>query len=131
MSASDPANRQETETLLRAAVLFKFGGMEEAEPFVGSPVYAQALRRLLEAVTGSTAEVGDTRHAEGWRSTYRLSRHHDRWDFVAAYAARHPQWAVMGPEERRAWIDVVASPYWLEDEEYGAMGEAVDERTAT
>lgn len=130
MNAPEPADRQETETLLRACVLFKFSGAEDADPFVGSPVYARALRKLLEAAVRVAVEAGDPRRAEGWRTTYRLSGHRERWDLVVTYAARHPEWTALGSEERREWIDVIASPYWLEEKEYHMLVEAVDRRSA-
>ncbi|MEU1941783.1 hypothetical protein ABZ554_04805 [Streptomyces sp. NPDC020125] len=123
-----PAGSQrENETLLRAAVLFKFGGTPDADIYLGSPPLAAALHRLLQSVVQAATQAGGTKEAEGWRRTYRLAGHAERWNTVAAYAARHPRWDSLGSQERRDWIDVIASPYWLSEEEYGDLIQAAEE----
>jgi hypothetical protein len=39
---------QELEAVFRANVLFKFSGSEDADVFLGSPVMAEALNRMLD-----------------------------------------------------------------------------------
>jgi hypothetical protein len=110
------SDAKEAETLLRAAVLFKFEGGEEAGVFTGSPVFAKGVRSLLDAVAESARSREGADRAEKWRAIYRLDGHRERWEFVAGYAARHPGWRSMTAAERDDWIDTVAAPYWLNEE---------------
>ncbi|WP_367125677.1 hypothetical protein [Streptomyces phytohabitans] len=115
------------EALLRAAVVFKFSKGSEADIYVGSPRYAAALRAMLEAVVAGRMAASDPESAEGWRKAYRLSAHRERWQMVAAYVQRHPDWGSMSEEEAAGWVSVVASPYWLSESEtrrMAGLGEA-------
>lgn len=111
----------EAETLLRAAVIFKFEGGAAAEIFLGSPHFANSVTSLLESITSTYTEEGEQGNAQDWRETYRLSGHHERWDRVSHRAPTHPKWASLSEEEKRAWVDVLAAPYWLEDRDYARI----------
>ncbi|WP_030617474.1 hypothetical protein [Streptomyces sclerotialus] len=114
------------EALLRASVLFKFEAPEEADPFVGSPRFAEALTSLLESIVQGYVEAGQQGKADAWRATYRLSARSDRWRYVAEYATRHPGWSSLRDEERANWVATVAAPYWLDDGENARMSEQID-----
>ncbi|WP_129840743.1 hypothetical protein [Streptomyces sp. RFCAC02] len=101
------------EALLRAAVLFKFEGGTDAEPYVGSPAYARALDRLLDAVVTAHREEGRGGTADRWAGLYRLSGHAERAEFVRRWSRRHPRWEELDDAGRREWLGVLAAPYRL------------------
>lgn len=120
------SNDLEIQTMLRAAVVFKFDGGADSELFVGSPVFASGVRALLDSVIESCVQHGDERRAEGWRKTYRLSGHAERWRFVIEQAGCHPKWESLTHSDRKAWVDTVASPYWLSEDEFDSLQREVD-----
>jgi hypothetical protein len=106
------------EALLRAAVLFKFDGGPDAEPYAGSPQYAEALDALLTAVVEGHRAAGRDGMARRWADLYRLGGHAERRALVRERARRHPDWATLGEADRRAWVAVVAAPYRVSDDDY-------------
>lgn len=106
---------QELEAAFRANVLFKFGGSEDADVFLGSPVMSLALNRMLDAIQAYWLESGNSRRAEGWRDLYVLSKAKRHVDLIASYAPRHPKWASMTRREQLDWLQVIASPYRVDD----------------
>ncbi|MCK1795604.1 hypothetical protein MTQ01_06200 [Streptomyces sp. XM4193] len=111
----------EAEALLRAAVIFKFDGGESAEVFSGSPHFANSLTILLESITSHYAVEGKSSKSKAWRETYRLSGNSERLEWVAHQAPTHPKWESLTDDEKRSWIDTLAAPYWLEDEDYARI----------
>ncbi|WP_052848959.1 hypothetical protein [Streptomyces avicenniae] len=105
------------EALLRAAVLFKFDGGSDAEPYVGSPPYAHAVRRLLAAVADGHRAAGREGTARRWLDLYRLGGHDERLLFVREFARRHPDWDTLDDAARRAWVETVAAPYTVSDDD--------------
>lgn len=87
--------------------------------YVGSPQYAAALRALLDAVVAQHKSAGESGVASRWLDTYDLAASPERSRFVHAYALKHPKWATMDMVQRKAWVDVVAAPYRIKDEDYG------------
>jgi hypothetical protein len=118
-------DRGSVEALLRASVLFKFESPGEADPFIGSPQFSEALAALLESIVHSYAESGLKGKSDAWRDTYRLSARSDRWQCVAEYTSRHPNWSSLSSEEHANWIATVAAPYWLDANENIQMSEQV------
>lgn len=117
--------RDSVEALLRAGVIFKFEGGDDADPFVGSPFYAEALENLLTSIVDALRAEGDEKKADQWRELYRLPLRPDRWEFAARYCASHPRWAAMSPDARREWAATVAAPYRLSPEEWPDFDERV------
>ncbi|MEV0603005.1 hypothetical protein AB0I82_27450 [Streptomyces sp. NPDC050315] len=107
-------------------MLFKFEASGEADPFVGSPQFSEALASLLESIVHSYTEAGQQGKADAWRHTYRLSTRSDRWQYVAEYATRHPGWLSLSAEERANWIATVSAPYWLDANENAQISEQID-----
>ena len=61
------------ETAFRASVIFTFSGDYDADIFLGSPIMAEALNRMLAAIQEYWLAAGDPRKAEGWRDLYVVS----------------------------------------------------------
>ncbi len=55
------------ETAFRAGVMFKFSGDHDADVFLGSPVMADALNRMLVAIQEYWSAAGKRPRAERWR----------------------------------------------------------------
>lgn len=108
------------ETAFRAGVIFKFSGDLDADIFLGSPVMAEALSRMLGAIQAYWVAAGKTPRAESWRELYVVSNaKRDNYkrvaDMISAYAPRHPQWAAITRREQLDWLQVIAAPYRLDD----------------
>lgn len=101
------------ETAFRAGVLFKFSGDYDADIFLGSPIMAEALNRMLVAIQEYWFAAGNPRKAEGWRNTYSSAAH--LANVISSYAPRHPKWAEMTRIEQLDWLQVIAAPYRLDD----------------
>ncbi|MGP3968013.1 hypothetical protein [Streptomyces sp. 6N223] len=108
------------EALLRGTVLFKFD-CPQAEMYVGSPQHSEAASLLLQAVIDEYRRSGKEEVAKRWEKHYLLSNHPERREFVGQYARRHPKWASMDTQQRKAWIDTVAAPYRISDEDYQSI----------
>jgi hypothetical protein len=106
----------ELETAFQAMVLFKFGGSERADIFVGSPVMASALETMLSAIEDGWGEAGYAGKASQWRDWATLSRSVGEHEQIAAYLVRHPEWDSMSRAEKLDWLRVVAAPYRLDDD---------------
>jgi len=106
---------QELEAAFPANVLFKFGGSEDADVFLGSPVMSRALNRMLDAIQAYWLASGNSRRAEGWRDLYVLSKAKHHVGLIASYAPRHPKWASMTRREQLDWLQVIASPHRVDD----------------
>lgn len=106
------------ETLLRAAVLFKFEGGEEAEIYAGSPHFAHSVNRLLDGVVQAYRASGKEGMAQRWENLYQLARHDERRKFVRDFARKHPDWETMSEQQRMEWVDVIAAPYKVSDNDY-------------
>jgi hypothetical protein len=106
---------QELETAFRAAVLFKFGNSRDADVFLGSPVMARALTQMLNAIQEHWSSAGHPRRAESWRDLYAVSKAERHAVLIASYAPRHPKWDAMTRREQLEWLQVIASPYRLDD----------------
>lgn len=104
----------ELETAFRAAVLFKFGGSADADVFLGSPIMARALTRMLDAIQEYWTGAGHWRRAESWRDIYVVSAATRHVELIASYAPRHPEWAVLTRHEQLEWLQVIAAPYRLD-----------------
>jgi len=109
------AEVQELETAFRANVLFKFGGSEDADVFLGSPVMANALSRMLDAIQEHWSKAGNSRRAESWRDLYMVSKIERHVNLISSCAIRHPKWALMTRGEQLDWLRVIASPYRLDE----------------
>lgn len=118
MSSIEFPDNRSVEALLRASVVFKFECPEESEMYVGSPQYAAALRAILDAVVAQHKAAGASGVASRWLDTYDLAASPERSRFVHDYALRHPKWATMDEHQRKAWVDVVAAPYRIKEEDY-------------
>lgn len=103
------------ETAFRAGVLFKFSGDLDADVFLGSPVMAEALNRMLGAIQEYWSAAGKPSKAERWRDLYVLSNAKRHVDVISSYAPRHPKWAAMTRREQLDWLQVIAAPYRLDD----------------
>ena len=108
------------ETAFRAGVIFKFSGDDDADIFLGSPIMAEALNRMLGAIQEYWFAAGTPRKAEGWRDLYVVSNakrdNYERLvDLMTSYAPRHPEWATMTRREQLDWLQVIAAPYRLDD----------------
>lgn len=103
------------ETAFRAGVLFKFSGDHDADIFLGSPVMAEALGRMLGAIQEYWSAAGIPRKAESWRDLYVLSNAELHADVISSYALRHPKWAAMTRREQLDRLQVIAAPYRLDD----------------
>lgn len=101
------------ETAFRAAVLFKFSGDHDANIFLGSPVMAEALNRMLGAIQEYWTAAGNPRRAEGWRDVYSNAEH--LADVISSEAPSHPKWTTMTRREQLDWLQVLAAPYRLDD----------------
>lgn len=106
---------RELEAAFRANVLFKFSGSSDADVFLGSPVMAEALRRMLDAIEEYWSTAGNSRRAESWRDLYLVSKVERHVDLITAHALQHPKWASMVRQEQLEWLQVVAAPYRLDD----------------
>ena len=106
---------QELETALRAGVLFKFSGTGDADVFLGSPVMARALDRMLNAIQDHWSAAGDQRRAESWRDLYVVSKAERHVPLISSCALSHPKWNTMTRREQLEWVQVIASPYRLDD----------------
>ena len=110
----------ELETAFRAGVLFKFSGDYDADIFLGSPVMAEALSRMLGAIQEYWSAAGQSPRAQRWRDLYVVSNakrdNYERVvDLISSHAPRHPQWAAMTRREQLDWLQVLAAPYRLDD----------------
>lgn len=110
----------ELETAFGAGVLFKFSGDADAEIFLGSPVMAEALSRMLGAIQDYWTAAGNSRVAQRWRDLYVVSNakrdNYERHiDLIASHAPSHPKWAEMTRREQLDWLQVIAAPYRLDD----------------
>jgi hypothetical protein len=103
------------ETAFRAGVMFKFSGDLDAYIFMESPVMAEALNRMLDAIQEYWSAAGKRPQAERWRDLYVLSNATLYADEISAYADRHPQWAAMTRREQLDRLQVIAAPYRLDD----------------
>jgi hypothetical protein len=108
------------ETAFRAGVIFKFSGDADADIFLGSPIMAEALNRMLGAIQEYWFAAGNPRKAERWRDLYVVSNaKRDNYkrlvDLITSYAPRHPVWAAMTRREQLDWLHVIAAPYRLDD----------------
>jgi hypothetical protein len=106
---------QELETVFRANVLFKFSGSEDADVFLGSPVMSGALDRILDAIQEHWSTAGNSQRAESWRDLYVVSNIERHVDLISSCALRHPKWASMTRREQLEWLQVITSPYRLND----------------
>lgn len=79
------------ETAFRAGVLFKFSGDHDADDFLGSPVMAEALSRMLGAIQEHWKAVGKAPRAKSWRDLYVLSNATLFADVISSDAVRHPK----------------------------------------
>ena len=110
----------ELETAFRAGVIFKFSGDADADIFLGSPVMAEALSRMLGAIQEYWSAAGKPRRAESWRDLYVVSNakrdNYERVaDAISSEALSHPQWAAMTRREQLDLLQVIAAPYRLDD----------------
>ncbi|MGV9663750.1 hypothetical protein [Nocardia niigatensis] len=112
---------QSVEALLRAAVIFKFDCQGESHLYAGSPQFAEAVNSLLATVVQSYRESGDERRAKNWEELYVLDNNHDRFEFVKSYSRKHPQWNAMDDGDKKAWLDLVAAPYRIQQGDYAAL----------
>jgi hypothetical protein len=112
---------QELETALRALVLFKFSGANDADIYVGSPVMAGAMNSMLAAIENYWMSSGNSKRAEAWRDLYVLSNAEHRTEAIKAYAARHPKWNSMNRDEKVSWLKVIAAPYALDGGDLGSL----------
>lgn len=103
------------ETAFRAGILFKFSGDHDADVFLGSPVMAEALNRMLGAIQEYWSTAGIPLRAKERRDWYVLSKAQLYVDVIASYALRHPKWAAMTRREQLDWLQVIAAPYRLDD----------------
>ena len=108
------------ETAFRAGVIFKFSGDADADIFLGSPVMAEALSRMLGAIQEYWFAAGNPRKAEGWRDLYVVSNakrdNYERLaDVISSYAPSHPKWTTMTRREQLDWLQVIAAPYRLDE----------------
>lgn len=101
------------ETAFRAGVIFKFSGDYDANIFLGSPIMAEALNRMLGAIQEYWFAAGNLRKAEGWRNTYSSAAH--LASVISSYASRDPEWATLTRREQLEWLQVFAAPYRLDD----------------
>lgn len=120
-------NIQELETAFRANVLFKFSGSEDADVFLGSPVMSRALDQMLDAIQEHWSTAGNQRRAESWRGWYVISKAERHVDLIASYAGRHPKWDAMTRREQLEWLQVIASPYSLDDSGVALFGRILKE----
>ncbi|MBF6425282.1 hypothetical protein IU440_11365 [Nocardia cyriacigeorgica] len=106
------------EALLRACVVFKFKCTGESDLYIGSPLYAAAVNSVFNTVIDYHISAGRSDIANKWIETYDLERHPERAEFVREYALKHPKWGSLDGQQRRDWVDVVAAPYRISDEDY-------------
>ncbi|WP_037577627.1 hypothetical protein [Phaeacidiphilus oryzae] len=111
----------QVESLLKASITFKFDGTEEAQIFVMSPIYGAALGRLRDGLFDAMRSGGESGKIERVSAWYRLSHHTHRWHFVVRSAKAHPKWGVMDAAERREWVEVVASPFTVDDDVFAEI----------
>ncbi|MFF3228183.1 hypothetical protein ACFYV7_35690 [Nocardia suismassiliense] len=121
MIAVDFADSASLEALLRASVLFKFECPQESHMFAGSPAYAEGVNRLLAAIISEHRQSGREAIANSWATTYLLANHPERLAFVKNYAQGLGKWASLDMSQRRDWVDVVAAPYKIREEEYEGL----------
>ncbi|WP_416566119.1 hypothetical protein [Nocardia testacea] len=110
---------QDLEVAFKALVLFKFSEDCEADVFVGSPVMAEAVKTMLNAIEAHWSSVGREDKAREWRELYSapsLERRVDRVNLVAEYVERSRKWELLTREERLQWLRVAIAPYELDDE---------------
>lgn len=108
------------ETAFSAGVLFKFSGDADAEIFLGSPIFAEALSKMLGAIQEYWSAAGQRPRAERWRDLYVVSNaKRDNYlrhvDLISSRAPSHPKWATMTRREQLDWLQVLAAPYRLDD----------------
>ncbi len=103
------------ETAFRAGVLFKFSGDADADIFLGSPVMAEALSRMLGAMQEYWSAAGNPRKVEGLRDWYMVSNAKHLADVISSYAPSHPKWTTMTRREQLDWLQVLAAPYRLDE----------------
>jgi hypothetical protein len=111
----------QVESLLKASIVFKFDGLEEAQIFVMSPIYGAALGRLRDGLIEATRSNGDFGKAERAVAWYRLGHQEHRWRFVARSARMHPKWSSMDSAARREWVESVASPFTVDDDVFAEI----------
>jgi hypothetical protein len=70
---------------------------------------------MLDAIQAYWLESGNSRRAEGWRQLYMFSNAKRHVDVIDSYAPRHPKWAMMTRREQLDWLQVIASPYRVDD----------------
>lgn len=110
----------ELETAFGAGVLFKFSGSDAADIFLGSPVMAEALNRMLGAIQEYWSAAGKSRGKERWLDQFVVSNakrdNYERHvELISSYAPRHPKWDAMTRREQLDWLQVIAAPYRLDD----------------
>lgn len=117
----------ELETTLRAVVLFKFGGSDEADIYLGSPILAAAASALLASIEHHWKVVGNHRRADDWHNLYQAANLGPRADRIAAEAPRHPMWATMSRSARVEWLQLLAAPYRLDEQSLGPFETLIGE----
>ncbi|MFI7001150.1 hypothetical protein [Nocardia sp. NPDC050175] len=106
----------ELEVAFRAMATFKFSGSEDADIFMGSPIMASALEKMLSAIADGWDQEGYAGKATNWRDWYALSSAGERQvERISAYLPQHPEWESMSRVERFEWLRIVAAPYRLDD----------------
>jgi len=88
-------NILQLETAFRAGILFKFSGDHDADIFLGSPIMAEALNRMLGAMQEYWSAAGNPRKAESLRDWYVLSKASLFADVISSEALSHPKWTAM------------------------------------
>lgn len=108
-------NILQLETAFRAGILFKFSGDHDADIFLGSPIMAEALNRMLGAMQEYWSAAGNPRKAESLRDWYVLSKASLFADVISSEALSHPKWTAMTRREQLDWLQVIAAPYRLDE----------------
>ena len=101
---------QGLETAFRALVIFKFSGDDDANVFLGSPVMADAVNRMLAAIEEYWVAAENQKRADDWRDLYILSNVKRHRDLISLYLPSHNNWSNLSRFERLEWLRVIASP---------------------
>ncbi|MET8994374.1 hypothetical protein [Amycolatopsis sp. NPDC004169] len=117
----------ETRILIAAIVRAKFDNPSAFEPYFGSPILAEACKRLAASLVAAYEEDGDSGSVAAWRKWGRWSGRNYEREVIVTYAVELPVWSEWSREEKFEALESFCSPFEPSSSEVFEMIDLIDE----